>query len=114
MRLMASGCKNLLESGIGGEFIFLGGSHSEQTVDDVVLGYAITFGREVHDKSMTQNRLGEGLDVIRRDMRSTVKQRASLAAQDQELYRSRASAPTDHILDEVRNAGASHTRLSDK
>src|SRR5262245_28867484 len=36
IRLTASGCKNLLEADIAGQFIFLGGSVREQAVDDLV------------------------------------------------------------------------------
>ena len=74
IRLIASGCKNLLESGIAGQFIFLGWSFSEQSINDVIGRDAIAFGREVDDDPMPQHRLGQRLNVVGRHMRSAVQQ----------------------------------------
>src|SRR5688572_33090099 len=55
MRWMASGCKNLLEAGIAGQFVFLGRSDLKQAIDDLVGGHAFAFGREVDDQPMPQD-----------------------------------------------------------
>ena len=111
---MASGCKNLLESGIGGKFIFLGRGDGEQPVDDVVLRDTIALGCKINYQSMAQDGLGECLNVVGRDVRSTMKQRAGFAPQDQELNGSRTGSPSNHLFDEIRNTGAANARLPDK
>ena len=72
MRLMASGCKNLLESGIARQLVFLGRGAINQSFNDLVRSYAITFGSEVHYDAMTQDRFSNRLDIFRRDMAPSV------------------------------------------
>src|SRR4051812_4318531 len=98
MRLIASGCKNLFEPGIAGELVFLGGSAGDQSVDDLVGADSVALGGEIDDQAVTQHRLRERLNVIRRDVGAPSQQRPGLAAQNQKLHRPRAGAPADLVV----------------
>src|SRR5688500_402391 len=111
IRLLASGCKYLFEPGIAGELVFLGGGAGDQAVDDFVGADSVALRGEVHDQAVPQHRLGQGLDVVRADVRSAADQGPRLAAQDQELHRSRAGAPAHLVADEVRHADLANARL---
>src|SRR5262245_48220153 len=64
MRLIASGCKNLLESGIAGQGVFFGGGDTENPFDHAVDGHAFAFGREIQHDAMAEHRRGERGDVV--------------------------------------------------
>ena len=51
---------------------------------------------------MTQDGLGQSLDVIRGDVRTLVQERPHLAAQHQVLTGTRTRAPLDELLDPCR------------
>ena len=76
----------------------------EQPVDDVVGRDPFALGGEVDHQPMPQHRLGQGLDVVGRDVRAAVQQRPGLGAQDQELHGPRPGAPAQLIADEVGRA----------
>ena len=63
IRLIASGCKNRLESGIVGQFIMVGRCRFKNLVDDGVGGNAFALGRETENQPVPQDRFGKGLKV---------------------------------------------------
>ena len=65
MRAIASGCKNLLESGITRKLVFFGGSNLDQAIDDVVGGYAFAFGGEIEDQADAAAPAWPGLECRR-------------------------------------------------
>src|SRR5688500_15957095 len=111
MRFSASGCKNLLESGIARELVFFGGSDAEDFVDNRVGVDPFALGGEVHDQPVPQHRLSERLDVFGRYIAAAMQQGARLGAEDQELHGTRTGAPAHLVADEIRRARLSHARL---
>ena len=64
IRLITSGCKDLLEAVVMDQLVFVRGGDVEQLVDEVVGRDAFAFGGEIHNEPMPQHRLGQGLDVF--------------------------------------------------
>ena len=110
IRATASGCKNLLESEVIGQFVFFRRCHVDQLLDDVVRRDAFAFGREVHDQAVPQNRLGQGLDVFGRDVRAAVEQARALAPRTRNCT-ARGRRPNSIDLERSRGAPGSRTRV---
>ena len=66
----------------------------QQPVDHVVGGDAFALGGEVEHQPVPQHGLGQGLDVVGRDVGPAVQQGPGLGAQDQVLHRPRARPPS--------------------
>ena len=60
---------------------------------------------------MPQHGLGQGLDVVGRNVRAAVQQGPGLGAQDQELHGPRPGAPAQLVADEVGHARLADARL---
>src|SRR5947208_7380058 len=65
----------------------------EQPVDDRVRVDALRLGVEVRHDAMTEDRLGQRLHVLDRDVIAAVHQRASLRAADDRLRTAKSRAP---------------------
>src|SRR6266566_331731 len=85
IRLITSGCKDLLEALVMDQLVFVGGCDIEQSVDNLVRGNAIAFGGEIDDQAMSQHGLGQRADVLQRDVWTAVDERAGLGPQYEEL-----------------------------
>src|SRR3954462_14992793 len=85
IRLITSGCKDLLEAVVMDQLVFVRGSDFEQAVDDVVGSDAVAFGGEIHDEAMSKNRLGQFAYVFECDMRPAVDQCAGFGAENEKL-----------------------------
>ena len=94
--------------------LFGTGTASEQPIDDRVRRDALGFGVEVRHDPVAQNRLGERLDVLDRDVIAAVHQGARLRAAHQRLRRAEAGAPLHPLLDELRRARPSRPRRIDE
>jgi hypothetical protein len=110
--LIASGCKNLLESGISGQFIFGGWCDFNQTIDNVVGRDAVTLSSKVYDEPMAKDRRGQRLNIFRRDVSSTVKESTGLPAKNEKLDCARTGAPAHHFADEFGSSLFADSRLS--
>src|SRR3990172_7195876 len=86
IRLISSGCKDLLETLVMNQFVFVGGSAGEQLVDELVRGDAFALGRKIHHQPMPEHGLGERLNVFHRDVSPALDQRPRLVAQYQQLH----------------------------
>src|SRR5215218_6836990 len=64
IRLITSGCKDLLEAVVMNQLVFVRGGDFKQAVDNVVASNAIAFGREIHDQPMTEHGLGQCADIF--------------------------------------------------
>src|SRR5207245_568221 len=93
IRLIASGCKNLLESGITGQLVFLGRCDLDEALDDVVRRDPFALGGKIEHEPMPQHGLGQGLNVVGGDVRAAVQEGPRLGAQDHKLHRPRPGAP---------------------
>ena len=64
IRLIASGCKNLLESGVTGKFVFLGGGYVQQLLNHVVCRDAVALRSKIDRDPVSQYWLGQRLDIF--------------------------------------------------
>src|SRR6185369_443854 len=85
IRLITSGCKDLLEAVVMDQLVFVRGGNFKQAVDDVVRSDAVALGREVYDKAVRQDGLGALANVFEGDMGTAVNKSASIRTADQEL-----------------------------
>ena len=79
IRLITSGCKDLLEAVVMDQLVFVRGGDFEQVIDDVIRRDAVAFGRKIDDQPVPQHGLGQRLDVFHRDVRPSTDQRAGLS-----------------------------------
>ena len=70
--------------------------------DDILDADAFGLGAVIQQDAVAQDRIGQRLDVLDRDVRAALQQRARLGAQHEELAGPRAGAPADPVVDEVR------------
>src|SRR4029078_9064100 len=80
IRLITSGCKDLLEAVVMDQLVFVRGGDFEQAVDNVVRRDAVAFGGEIYDEAMTEHGLGKFTNVFQGDMRPAVNERAGFGA----------------------------------
>src|SRR3954463_1158928 len=85
IRLITSGCKDLLEAVVMDQLVFVGGSDFEQAIDNVVASNAVAFGGEVYDQPVTEDGLGQCANVFQGDVRTAMHQCAGLRSEYEEL-----------------------------
>src|SRR5215213_9552436 len=81
IRLITSGCKDLLEAVVMNQLVFVGGSDFEQAIDNVVAINAIAFGGEIYDQPMTEHGLSECTDILQGDVRPAADQRPGFSSE---------------------------------
>src|SRR5262245_53082183 len=59
---------------------------------------------EIGQDTMSHHRIGQGLDVLDRNIEAAVEQRAGLPAQNKVLRSSQTRAPTDPLLYEIQTS----------
>src|SRR3954466_8511742 len=82
IRLITSGCKDLLEAVVMNKLVFVRRSDFEQAVDDVIGIDAIAFGGKIHHDAMAKHRFGERANIFERHMRTTMNKRAGLGPEN--------------------------------
>src|SRR5262245_5926557 len=105
IRLITSGCKDLLEAVVMDQGVFVRGGDFQEVVDDVVGGDTFALGGEIHHQPVPQHRFGERLNVLDRHVRSALYQGPRFRAQDQELRRPWPGPPRQllpHIFRDAR------------
>src|SRR4051812_5914044 len=85
IRLITSGCKDLLEAVVMNQLVFVRRGDFKQAVDNVVAGTAIAFGGEIHDEPMAKHGLSECADVFQGNVRPAVDKCPGLGAENQKL-----------------------------
>src|SRR3954465_1842075 len=85
IRLITSGCKDLLEAVVMDQLVFVRGSCFEQAIDNLVGGDAVAFGGEIYDKPVPEHWLGQFANIFECNMRPAVDKRAGFSAENQEL-----------------------------
>ena len=86
---MASGCKNLLESGIACEFVFFGRRVGQQAFHNDVLSDPLALGGEVDDRIRLElgqqalDQLGIDLDAMAEDVADDVADRIDEEANEE-------------------------------
>src|SRR4051812_21919234 len=83
IRLITSGCKDLLEAVVMDELVFVRGSCCQQAVDNMIGCNAVAFSGEIYNKPVPEHRLGQFADVFEGNMRPAVDESAGFCAKDE-------------------------------
>jgi hypothetical protein len=87
------------------------GHRLDQPLDDALRAHAFGLGIEVRDDAVPQDRVGQRLDVLDRDVEAPVHQRTGLGAEDQRVRGAKPGAPLHPFLDEVELLAAPRPRV---
>src|SRR3954471_22575800 len=85
IRLITSGCKDLLEAVVMDQLVFVRGSCFKQAIDNLVGSDAVAFGGEIYDEPVPEHGLGQFANVFKGDVRPAMDERAGFRSENQEL-----------------------------
>src|SRR5437879_5473894 len=110
----SSGGENLLKPLVLLQIADASGRLFEQLLDHCVGRDAFGGGSKVGEDAVPHNRQGESLNVLVRDVFAAIQECTSFAAEDEVLDGSRAGAPAQPLLDELRHARLADARLANE